>query len=191
MMDEKNFEYLLDLHGADFSRWGADDAAAAQKFLETSAGARALLTKARALDDLLDAHRPGPMPGMLAARVAHALDRPPAINDNQHRAAAMRMRYAGLALAACAALVMLAQFTDPVRGPVAGGVRVAPVELAPDTALAAAEIDLFVMAMADTQMDDALETLSRKAASSVDEDAVDLFIEDILDEQIENGSIIQ
>lgn len=54
MLDERRFEALLDLHGAEIDYWPIDVRDAAHRLLASSADARHLLQDARLLDDALD-----------------------------------------------------------------------------------------------------------------------------------------
>ncbi len=193
-MDVKNFEYLLDLHGADFARWDKLDAAAARGLMAQSDAARDLFARAQALDALMAAHAPGPMPDILLARTMQAIERQAKPGSDNSRAAGMaRLRYGGLALAACAALVMLAQFSggDILSGTVAPGVtRVAVVDESADRA----EVELFVMAMADTMAETQIEeAINDTKRDSVAPDAalVDIFVEDFLASEMGMTGVIQ
>lgn len=177
----KDFEYLLDLHGADFSRWPGEDAAAAQRLMRDSAEARALLERARNLDGMMAAHRVGPLPDVALARVLQAPDKAAraAMTAPARSQAVARLRYGGLALAACAALVMLAQFT---AGPRMAGTTAQPVTVAEADH---AEVELLVMAMADSQVDAALRALSPDAV------AVDQFVDDMIDAEMRSAGLIR
>jgi hypothetical protein len=72
-MPFERFEALLDIHGADFTRWPAQDARAAEDLLSQCADARAALESAQALDSLLDLTPVPPLPSAdLAAKILAA-----------------------------------------------------------------------------------------------------------------------
>jgi hypothetical protein len=178
VMDMKRFEYLLDVHGADMGRWDAADAAAARALLDGVPAARALLARARDLDDLLDAHDPGPMPETLAARAAHAIDRLPpggAINDNRAGTMQRRRRYGGLALAACAVLFLLAPLAARVGGDNGSADPSAPARSA---ALTPDEVEMFVIAMADPFIE-TLEADPAARAAPAESAEIDVFVENL------------
>ncbi|MBU0800914.1 MAG: hypothetical protein KKA05_07900 [Alphaproteobacteria bacterium] len=191
-MDMKKFQYLLDLHGADFKHWNAADAVAARLLLDTDDAARAAFAQAQSLDKVLDAHQVGPLPDLVTARLMDALDRPsPAsyINDNDAHGArlfARRFRLGGLALAACAAFVMLfavlSQNVPPQNTP-ASGAQLAQAD----------DVELFVIAMADpfieTLRTDALIAPLETAAA--DRAAVDLFLYELMAEDVASVAAAQ
>lgn len=193
-MDLKKFEYQLDLYGADFARWSAEDAAAARTLMTQSDAARDLFARAQALDNLMAAHAPGPMPDMVLARAMQAIDRHAKPGNDNTRAAGMaRLRYGGLALAACAALVILAQFSGGDALPGANGpgpARIATV----DESAEQAEVELFVMAMADTMAETQIEeAINRAKRDSAPPDAVlvDILVEDFLASEMGMTGVIQ
>jgi hypothetical protein len=72
-MPLERFEALLDIHGADFTRWPIQDARAAEDLLSQCADARAALERAQALDSLLDLTPVPPLPSAdLAAKILAA-----------------------------------------------------------------------------------------------------------------------
>jgi hypothetical protein len=175
MMDMKRFEYLIDVHGADFARWAAPDADAARALVDAVPAARALLARAQRLDDMLDSHVAGPLPETVAARAAQAIDRLPpagATNDNHAVAAQQRRRYGGLALAACAALFLLAPLAAHVGRTGGTGDAAAPAHYA----AAGDDVEMFVLAMADPF----IETLNAAPVSAPDDSGeIDVFVENL------------
>lgn len=55
-MTIEQFTQLLDIYGSDISRWPTEKAAAADALLGTSEGAKAKLSEARQLDEMLTGH---------------------------------------------------------------------------------------------------------------------------------------
>jgi hypothetical protein len=201
-MDMKNFEYLLDLHGADFARWDESDAAAARQLLAASEDARQALARAARLDEFMGAHKTGPLPDIVLARVQQALDRPAYINDNRAGVAA-RWRVGGMALAACAALVMLVQFAGQMQGtsvvqgpgPRQGTEMAAAQKSDPaDPSVQAAEVELFLLAMADPLIEtlaDEVLTAPLGASAGLDSATIDLFVDDMLEPEIETLGVVR
>lgn len=176
------FKRLLEIHGGDFSRWPVAAVRPACRLLEADAAARAAHSDALALDGMLALHRPGPVPDIVAARVAQAIERAPGrpLNDNFAGlpSFARRGRAAQWALAACAVLALgfaLRPAVVPERAPQ----RVA--------AVGADEVELFLLAMADPF----IETLRAEALMAPLETAalrqgaydVDMFLDDVMGEE--------
>lgn len=84
-MNRARFEHLLEAYGADFSRWPADERAAAEAFARAHAAEIAApLAEARALDALLDTARTElPDTSLAAARIMRGFTRASAPVFNQ------------------------------------------------------------------------------------------------------------
>jgi hypothetical protein len=124
-MNEKKFEKLLRLRGADFSRWPDNDATAARRLLESSAGAREQYKQAAAVERALNSFQAPDVPAGLAVRAANeALLRARGAQPMRQQKPPRRWKglivpwYVGMAPAGVAVFAMLAIFVLPtLRGP--------------------------------------------------------------------------
>lgn len=186
-MDMKRFEYLLDLHGADFARWAPDDAALAQILVDADPAARALRQRAQALDTLLSAPEAEAMPEALKRRIMAALNDAPVaarpINDNYPARRVRMLRalsYGGMALAASVVLFALAFTAGGVNQSVTspGSPGAGPQQMAAST-----QVDLFLLAMADPLFDEAEDAPAlmpaRTPARTPDGAVIDLFLQSV------------
>lgn len=76
-MRKERFRQLLAAYGADPGRWPAGERDAALALLAAEPELRALVGRERWLNDLLDAHDPGALPGLAAAGTALPRHLPP------------------------------------------------------------------------------------------------------------------
>ena len=110
-MTPARFRYLLDAHGADFSRWPETERDAGRQFAAASPEAIRALHAAARFDQALDTAKPA-VSADVVARVLAAVERlpPPAPADAAPRSAAVsgRLRWASAAALACAVLLGIA-----------------------------------------------------------------------------------
>jgi hypothetical protein len=76
-MTVARFQYLLDVHGADFARWPHAERGAAERLLADDSAAMAMLTQARALDALILREAPADADATVILRALAAQPLPP------------------------------------------------------------------------------------------------------------------
>jgi ferric-dicitrate binding protein FerR (iron transport regulator) len=108
-MDRERFEHLLDVYGADFQRWPAEERAAGEACAAQSAEAAAMLRDAQMLDRALRLAAEAPDTSALAARI---------LANAPRRRAAFDTR-AALALAACAVFGIVLGYGGGMLAPLA------------------------------------------------------------------------
>lgn len=185
-MDIKTFKTMLDLHGADFSRWENIAPREAQDFMAESARAAALYKEAQELDQMLgmaEDHQPDP--ALLSRAMEKTEDREkPVRNKGQERrpenplsAVLGRMFHPRFAPAFAAVIVMLA---------LAGGfaLQQGTNVSAPESSSAAQDVEQFMAQLEQQAAEAELLALLEMAANDVssDEAEIEAFLDTLFEE---------